>query len=132
VRFLGWIPAERLAAYYAHALALVVPSVGFETFGIVVIEAFQHGTPVIARRAGTFPEILGQAGTGLLFDGADELRAALRRLQSDPALRARMRREGYDAYVRHWSESAVVPRYLEIIENCPRSAALRDGRRRAK
>jgi len=95
--------------------ALVVPSVCFETFGIILIEAFKQSTPVIARRIGPFPEIVETAGGGELFSTRDELVAAMHRLQDDPARRDGLARAGYQAYVARWSESAVIPQYLEIV-----------------
>lgn len=115
VRFVGRVAPEELRRYYEHAIGLVVPSVCFETFGIILIEAFKQGTPVLARRIGPFPEIVGSSGGGELFENPAELVAAMRRLQSDPGRRDRMARAGYQAYVARWSESAVVPRYLEIV-----------------
>lgn len=116
VRFLGLVPQEALASYYRNALALVVPSVCFETFGIILIEAFSHGTPVIARRIGPFPEIVEQARAGLLFENAEELRAALRAFAESPEMRARLGEQGRAAVQEHWSEAAVVPQYLALIE----------------
>ena len=124
VHFLGRVDQERLAAYYRHAQALIVPSVCFETFGIILIEAFRQGTPVVARRLGPFPEILAKAKAGELFDDARDLVAALHRLQDDPARRAELSERARDAFDRHWSESAVIPRYLDIV----RRAAVRRGR----
>ncbi len=115
VRFLGHVPQERLGELYAGATALIVPSVCFETFGIILIEAFRRGTPVIARRIGPFPEIVERAGAGLLFEDAAGLLSAMRRLQGDAALRAAFAARGFDAYARFWSESAVVPRYLQLV-----------------
>jgi glycosyltransferase involved in cell wall biosynthesis len=123
VKFLGWMPRERLARYYQHAVALVVPSVGFETFGIVLIEAFRHGTPVLARRIGPFPEIVEQAGAGELFRTPAELVAAMRRLQGDTRYREALGRAAREAVERHWSERAVVPQYLEVV----RRAAVAKG-----
>jgi len=115
VRFLGRVALEELRRYYEHAIALVVPSVCFETFGIILIEAFKQSTPVIARRIGPFPEIVETAGGGELFSTRDELVAAMHRLQDDPARRDGLARAGYQAYVARWSESAVIPQYLEIV-----------------
>ncbi|MGQ0642266.1 MAG: glycosyltransferase family 4 protein [Gemmatimonadaceae bacterium] len=116
VKFLGRLAPDELRRYYAHAIALLVPSVCFETFGIVLIESFRQGTPVIARRLGPFPEIVAESGGGELFDTPDELIAAMRRVQSDPAHRQKLSDAGYQAYVERWSESAVVPRYLDIVQ----------------
>lgn len=115
VIFLGRVTPEELRRYYQHAVALLVPSVCFETFGIILIEAFRQGTPVIARRLGPFPEIVTEAEGGELFANTDELRAAMKRLQHDPAYRKARAESGYQAYVDHYSETAVVPQYLEIV-----------------
>lgn len=123
VRFLGRVAPEDLAQYYRHAIATIVPSVCYETFGIVLIEAFREGSPVIARRLGPFPEIVERSGGGELFHTSEELVSAMRRLQDDPAYRSRLATAGYRGYVERWSESAVIPRYLDII----RRAALRRG-----
>ena len=74
VHFLGRVGLDELRQYYEHAVALIVPSVCFETFGIILIEAFKQGTPVIARRIGPFPEIVTNSGGGELLcntGGAD-------------------------------------------------------------
>jgi glycosyltransferase involved in cell wall biosynthesis len=126
VKFLGRIDPDALRAYYQNAIALIVPSECYETFGIVLIEAFRQGTPVIARRLGPFPEIVTRAGGGELFETREELLSALRRLQGDPDHRARLGAAGYRAYVEDYSESAVMPRYLDIV----RRAALRRGHAR--
>jgi glycosyltransferase involved in cell wall biosynthesis len=123
VKFLGRIAPDALRRYYEHAVALVVPSECYETFGIVLIEAFRQGTPVIARRLGPFPEIVEASGGGELFSSRDELRGAMARLSSDGEHRARLSRNGYRAYVERWSERVVVPQYLELL----RQAAARKG-----
>lgn len=115
VHFLGQVPPEDLARYYRHAVALIVPSLGFETFGLVVLEAFQQATPVIARRVGPFPEIVEASGGGELFSTREELLAAMRRLQGDPNYRLRLGEAGQRAFRQRWSENVVVPRYLDIV-----------------
>jgi glycosyltransferase involved in cell wall biosynthesis len=123
VHFLGRIGTDDLPHYYRHAIALIVPSVGFETFGIILIEAFRQATPVIARRMGPFPEIVDLAQGGELFSNSEELVVAMRRLQADSDRRTALGRNGYEAYLRHWTEGAVVPRYLRAVRE---AAARRD------
>lgn len=115
VHFAGRVSQERLADYYRHAIALIVPSRCFETFGIILIEAFRNGTPVLARRIGPFPEIVERAAGGLLFDTPADLRDAMRALQSDVTTRDRLAANGRRAFAAHWSESAVVPEYLSLV-----------------
>jgi glycosyltransferase involved in cell wall biosynthesis len=116
IHFLGHLRPERLAPLYRYAIAHVASSVCFETFGNTLVEAFRQRTPVIARNIGPFPEIVAQAGAGELFDDADGLRASLRRFASDRALRDRLGAAGRTAYEATWSEEAIVPRYLDIVE----------------
>ena len=126
VRFLGRVPGDELAEWYRHAVALIVPSAGFETFGLILLEAFRAGAPVIARRIGPFPEIVAQAGSGELFSTDDELLAAMGRMQADPGWRSEHVRRGRLAAAEQWSEAAVLPRYLDVV----RRAAERKGARR--
>jgi glycosyltransferase involved in cell wall biosynthesis len=81
---------------------------------------------VIARRLGPFPEIVAESQGGELFDTPEELQSAMHRLLRDPAHRNRLSDAGYQAYVDRWSESAVVPRYLDIVHR----AAQRRGNAR--
>lgn len=115
IHFLGRISPARLRALYRNAIALVVPSAGFETFGIILIEAFREGVPVIARRIGPFPEIVNACDGGLLFQNADELRDAMTRLQHENGLRQRLGQKGRAGYESLWTEDVVVPRYLDLI-----------------
>lgn len=52
----GRVPAEQLAASYAHAAGVVVPS-RYEGFGLPVLEAMVRGCPVVVARAGSLPEV---------------------------------------------------------------------------
>ena len=124
VRFLGRLAPEALRHYYRHARALIVPSVCFETFGIILIEAFREGVPVIARRVGPLPEIVEQAGAGMLFDNAADLRRTVAGFLNAPERRAALATAGRTAFERYWTESAVVPAYFRILER----AARRTGR----
>ena len=80
-------PTIGFSRYYEHSIAAIVPSIGYETFGIVLVEAFRFQTPVIARRMGPFPEIVDQSNGGVLFSNEAELLAAMARLQRDAGLR---------------------------------------------
>ncbi|MCA9321765.1 MAG: glycosyltransferase family 4 protein [Planctomycetes bacterium] len=132
VRFLGRIAPETLARYYRQARALIVPSVCFETFGIILIEAFRQGTPVIARRLGPFPEIMDTAGAGRLFESNAELLAHLVELRDDPRLRESLGIAGRAAFARHWSESAVVPRFLDLVARIATNKGLIDVAKKAR
>lgn len=111
VRFLGHVAQEDLARYYVGALACVVPSIVYETFGSIVIESFRMGTPVIARRLGPFPELVETSGAGLLFSTDDELVSAMAALQDDHVRRADLSHAALIAFDAHWREDQVIARY---------------------
>ena len=115
VRFLGRLGSPELARLYRHAVALIVPSLCFETFGIILLEAFRQSTPVIARRLGPLPEITLAAQAGEVFSTPEELVSAMARLAGDPGYRDRLGRAGRRAFQERWSEQVVVPKYLEIV-----------------
>lgn len=60
-----------LMEFYRGARALVVPSLWFETFPLVIGEAMSHGIPVIASRIGGLPEIVCDGTNGLLVEPGD-------------------------------------------------------------
>lgn len=111
VRFLGRKSPEELDAYYRGAQALIVPSVCYETFGIILIESFRLGTPVIARRLGPFPEIVERAGAGALFETEDDLVAAMRMMQADSGHRAALSQAARAAFGEFWREDRVMAAY---------------------
>jgi len=116
VVFAGAKDQAQLASLYRNAIALVMPSTGYEVFGIVLIEAFAQKTPVIVRRLGGMPEAVEDSGGGLLFSNEDELLDAMRRLQDSPALRQDLGERGHRGYLEHWSEGPHLERYLSIVE----------------
>lgn len=61
VRFLDFVPDEALPSLYKHAKCFVLPSL-YEGFGLPVLEAMAHGTPVVVSNGSSLPEIAGDAG----------------------------------------------------------------------
>lgn len=70
VRFVGWLTGEALAAQFARSDLLVVPSLWPEPFGLVGLEAAQHGVPSVAFAHGGITDWLIDGQTGALA-GAD-------------------------------------------------------------
>jgi len=63
ITFHGWVEHEMIAAYYANADLLVVPS-RWEGFGLVVAEAMRAGTPAFVSDRGNLPDIIQPGRTG--------------------------------------------------------------------
>jgi glycosyltransferase involved in cell wall biosynthesis len=120
VKFLGRAEPRTLSSLYRGAIATIVPSITYETFGLTVVESFATGTPVIARRLGPLPDIVESCDGGLVFSTDEELVNALKRLAFDASLRARLGANARKGFEERWSESAVVPRYIEMVESARR------------
>ena len=93
VRFLGRVSDGMLVRLLTQAEFVLMPSLD-EGFGLAAVEAMTCGTPVIAARAGTVPEVVGE--DALLVDPNDVegLTAAIDQLADDEGLRASLGARG--------------------------------------
>jgi glycosyltransferase involved in cell wall biosynthesis len=89
IRFLGFVDDTDLPALYSLSAVFAFPS-WYEGFGVPILEAMACGTPVVAAKNSSLPEVVGDAG--LLVSAADTeaLAAALARLLSDRELRSQL------------------------------------------
>jgi glycosyltransferase involved in cell wall biosynthesis len=117
VHFLGRLHPSQLDALYAGAIAVVVPSIGYEVFGMVGLEALARGTPVIAHDLGGLTELVEDSGGGLLYRTPAELRVALERMLGEPGLRRELGERGRDAWQRLWTEEPHLAGYFAAIED---------------
>lgn len=119
VTFLGMVPPERARELVAGARALLVPSLWYETFGRVIVEAYASGVPVIASRIGALPEVVEEGVTGLLAEPGDPASwaEAIERLRDDE-LSLRL---GEGAY-RAWAERYTPEENLRRLEAIYREA----------
>ena len=115
VRFLGWVPPERLDTLYRHALAVVVPTRGHEAFGLVGAEALARGTPAVVHQFGALGELIEDSGGGLGYRSPAELQDALDRIAGEPALRRELAERGRAAYLERWTPEAHLRRYFNLI-----------------
>lgn len=96
VRFIDAQPQEKLAAYYAAAHVLVMPS-HYESFGMVVLEAMACGTPVVASNVGGLASTVLPGQTGFLAPVGDVRAFAqcVEQLIDDPELWQSMSEAAY-------------------------------------
>ena len=116
VRFLGRLAARELAPLYRHAVALLVPSRCYESFALVVIEAFREQTPVIVRDLGALPETVRESGAGFTYTTEAELVARMDQLLGDPAGRRALGLRGHQVYLEKWTPEAHLSAYFALIE----------------
>ncbi|MEW6083107.1 MAG: glycosyltransferase family 4 protein [Chloroflexota bacterium] len=116
IKFLGALPQEALGNYYYHALATIVPSLTYETFGMIILESFARKTPVIVRDLGALPEVVRESGGGRIYRTDTDLLESVRQIASSPGLREELGERGYQAFARNWTRQHHLERYFEILE----------------
>ena len=102
-----------------RAVSVVVPSIWFEGFPMVVIEAFATGTPVIASRIGSLADIVEDGVTGLLTrpEDPDDLARQIRWALEHPDHMAEMGREARRRYVTRYRGPAHLAALLAVYQN---------------
>jgi glycosyltransferase involved in cell wall biosynthesis len=85
VTFHGWVTGTDKENLFWQCDVCVLPSICYEVAGLVILEAYKHGLPVIGSRIGGIPEMIKQDETGLLFEPGDEkeLAALLQNLSKE-------------------------------------------------
>jgi glycosyltransferase involved in cell wall biosynthesis len=110
VEYIGEINDQQKPAFLSGAHALLFPIDWPEPFGLVTIEAMACGTPVIAYRCGSVPEVIDDGVSGFIVTNEDEAVAATKRLhQLDRA----MVRATFD---RRWTARRMAEDYLDLYE----------------
>ena len=110
VEYLGEITDAEKNEFLGHAIALVCPYDWPEPFGLVLIEALACGTPVLAYRRGSIPEIIEDRGTGFICEGLDEMTAAIQRI---PEIDRRRCRQTFE---QRFSVERMAQDYLRVYE----------------
>jgi len=115
VKFLGRLSYRELQALYHDALAVIVPSICYEVFGIIIIESFAHKTPVIVNNLGALPEVVTQSQGGFIYNTEDELIDQMEQLRLNPSLKTELGNNGYNAYQKYWTEEYHINKYYQVI-----------------
>jgi glycosyltransferase involved in cell wall biosynthesis len=115
IQFVGRADVQQLQSLYRGAVATIVPSLCYETFGIIVAESFATETPVIVRNHSSLREFIENHGGGFTFSTEDELRSAIDRLKNDPGLRDRLGQQGRAAYDAEFGEGPFIEHYLSVV-----------------
>ena len=100
------MPEEDKALLYNAAALFVFPS-RYEGFGLPPLEAMACGTPVIAARAASLPEVVGDGGLLIVPDDVAGLAQAMLAVLNDPARQAELRARGLAQAARFsWAQTA--------------------------
>jgi len=126
----GWLEGEDLQAAYAATDVFVTPSICFDTFGLVNLEAMEHRKPVVATSFGGSPEVVRTGETGLVVNPFDVegLAGAISSLLRDEDLRRRMGEAGYLRLSKLFTIERLTSEYLEEYARASSAAlAVRSG-----
>ena len=117
-RYLGYRDREEVLRLLGRAAFLVAPSTCYETFGLVGIEAFSCGTPVIASRRGSFGELVKDGVTGLLFTPGDarDLAAKIEWALAHPEAMRDMGRAARAEYLARYTPQRNYQMLMEIYQ----------------
>ncbi len=121
VEFVGEVGGKDKAEFLAHAAALIFPIDWPEPFGLVMIEAMACGTPTVAYRRGSVPEIIEDGVSGFAVEGESEALAAIARVHELD------RRGVRAAFERRFTARRMAEDYLrvyqQLVEDRPRTEA---------
>jgi glycosyltransferase involved in cell wall biosynthesis len=115
VELIGEVAGSRKDEFLRNAAALLFPIRWPEPFGLVMVEALACGTPVLALRAGSVPEVIRDWATGFIRDTEDDLVEAVGHLSEID--RGACRREAE----RRFCASAMADAYEQVYERLRQS-----------
>ncbi|WP_294594270.1 glycosyltransferase family 4 protein [uncultured Rikenella sp.] len=118
VHLLGKLNRRELADLYTGAKALVLTSLCYEGFGLVVIEAMYYGTPVVVPERGGLPEIVERGDCGAVYTpgSAEALAERLEELLSDPERADELGSRGRQRVAEHYHSAVYTQFLLEQLE----------------
>ena len=118
VEFIGEIGDRDKGEFLGRAMALLFPIDWPEPFGLVMIEAMANGTPIIAFRRGSVPEVIDQGVTGFVVDSIDRAVAAVPRAAALD--RSGVRRRFEDRF----SVERMARGYVELYDDVMRRSSI--------
>lgn len=116
--FLGYLNKNQLDQFYNSSRMIVLPSICYEGFPSIVIEAMVRQKPVICSRIGGLPEIVEDGVTGLLFEpgNSKELGEKIRSLWDQPGLCRKMSQAGREKALREYSPEKYYKRLMAVYK----------------
>ena len=118
VEVLGHLDMKSLKNIYAHSRIFIMPSIWYEGFPGVLLEAMLHAKPIICSRVGGLPEIVEDGITGLLFEPGNvkELAAKINFLFNKPELCIKMGTAGREKVLSNYSPQRYYDQLLEVYK----------------
>lgn len=129
VHLLGAQPRHILMSLMKNARLLLVPSEWYETFGMVIVEAFAAGIPVFASRLGAMTELIEEGKTGRLFTpGAiEEIRECMGWATQNPLTLAYMGQEARRVFERKYTAMVNYPLMMDLYKGANAASSNRSS-----
>jgi len=108
IAWVGGVEGAEKRRLFEHARCTLFPVRWEEPFGLVMVESMAAGTPVVAFRRGSVPEIIADGETGFVVDDAEAMARAVCRTDEIDAAACRRRVEA------HFTTAAMTDRYLAL------------------
>jgi glycosyltransferase involved in cell wall biosynthesis len=107
LRFLGRVTDQELSVLYTNAKLFAFPSL-YEGFGLPILEAFYHGTPVVTSNTSSMPEIAGNAAELVDPLSVESIRAGLEKVlhESDDEQKVRVQKMIIRQHMFNWEKVA--------------------------
>jgi glycosyltransferase involved in cell wall biosynthesis len=121
VDFIGEVDEQMKQEFLCNAYALLLPIDWPEPFGLVIVEAMSCGTPVIAYRQGSIPELIEDGVTGFIVENVDE---AVQALQKIPEVDRRQCRARFEE---RFSVTRMAQDYVAIYERLVNASQFAPG-----
>ncbi|MDD5126771.1 MAG: glycosyltransferase family 4 protein [Dehalococcoidales bacterium] len=131
VVFRGYVSFDDLPRYYKSATVVCAPATGWESFGIVLLEAMATNKPLVASNIEGYATVVSDGEDGLLVPPRNsvKLAEALRRVLTDPALQQKLAAHGREKALRYdWNN--ITHRLVEVYQKAvlQKSATHKDTR----
>jgi len=119
IEFLGRVEGKDKIKYLENAMATIVPSVCYETFGLTALESLSVGTPVIAANTGSLPFIVNDGKNGLLFESGNymDLRDKIKKLVKEKNLAYEMGLCGINTVKKKYNPNKYYNKLMAIYDS---------------
>ncbi|HLZ93299.1 MAG TPA: glycosyltransferase family 4 protein [Candidatus Acidoferrum sp.] len=115
VTFVGRLPAPQLDSALRQCSFLVLPSLGGEVFGLVLLENMLRGLPIIASDLGAYAEVLGDSGCTFRTGDAADLARQMALLLDDQTTAVRLSQNARERGQKLFGERTMIDRHAQLF-----------------
>ena len=116
VRFLGYVPAEKLDQILADTSAVVMPSLAGEVFGLAAAENMQRGRLLIVSDLGALAEVVGDSGLKFTPGNTSSLARCMEDVIANPSLAEELGRKASHRIAQSFAVDQMAKEHLRVYE----------------